>query len=104
MEKMNLGDASDAVSSMQVLRSILTEELDEVENCIRELAQSPLGKSEHGASEMQAYAIARAALYSGLASVNEVLGWVHLMAAKDAEGNMAEVVKSLPTVPMFVIH
>jgi len=104
MEKMNLGDASDAVSSMQALRLILTEELDEVEACIRELAQSPLSTSEQGASEMRVYFIARAALYSGLANINEVLGWVHLMAAKDAEGNVAEVVKSLPTVPVFVIH
>jgi len=104
MEKMNLGDASDAVSSMQALRSILNEELDEVETCICELAQSPASTSEHGSSEMQVYLIARAALYSGLANINEVLGWVHLMAAKDAEGNVAEVVKSLPTIPAFVIH
>jgi hypothetical protein len=104
MEKMDLVDTTDAVSSMQALRAALTEELDDVESRIQELAQSSSATSESGISEMQVYYVARAALYGGLASINEVLGWVHLMAAKDAEGNVAEVVKSLPTVPVFSIH
>ncbi|HJW57475.1 MAG TPA: hypothetical protein VJ577_19605 [Burkholderiaceae bacterium] len=104
MKRMDLGDASDAVSSMQVLREELTEDLDDIENRIHELAQSPLATSDSGISDMQVYCIARAALYSGLASINEVLGWVRLMAEKDSEGNMAEVVKSLPTVAVFSIH
>jgi hypothetical protein len=104
MEKMDLCHASDAVSSMQALRVGLTEELDDMENRIHELAQSPLATSDCGISEMHVYYVARAALYSGLASINEVLGWVHLMAAQDSEGNVAEVVKSLPTVPVFSIH
>jgi hypothetical protein len=53
---------------------------------------------------MKVYCVARAALYSGLASINEVLGWVHLMAEKDAEGNVSEAVKMLPTVAVFSIH
>jgi len=104
MKKLDLGDASDAVSSMQALRAVMTEDLDDIENHIYELAQSSLATSEDAIGEMQVYYVARAALYSGLASINEVLGWVHLVAAKDAEGNVAEVVKSLPTVPVFSIH
>jgi hypothetical protein len=104
MEKMDLCDASDAVTSMQALRIGLTEELDDIETRIHELAQSPLVNSDSGISDMQVYYVARAALYSGLASINEVLGWVRLMAAQDSEGNVAEVVKSLPTVPVFSIH
>jgi hypothetical protein len=104
MEKLDLCDASDAVSSMQTLRTGLTEELDDIENRIHELAQSPLATSDSGSSEMQVYYVARAALYSGLASINEVLGWVRLMAGQDSEGNVAEVVRSLPTVPVFSIH
>jgi hypothetical protein len=104
MERIDLCDASDAVSSMQALRMGLTEDLDDIENRIHELAQSPLATSDSGISEMQVYYVARAALYSGLASINEVLGWVRLMAVKDTEGNVAEVVKSLPTVPVFSIH
>jgi len=104
MEKMDLCDASDAVSSMQSSRIGLTKELDDIENRIHRLAQSPLAISDRGISEMQVYYVARAALYSGLASINEVLGWVRLMAAQDSEGNVAEVVKSLPTVPVFSIH
>lgn len=104
MERMDLCDASDAVSSMQALRHGLTEDLDDIENRIHALAQSPLATSESGIIEIQVYYVARAALYSGLASINEVLGWVRLMAAKDPEGNVADVVKSLPTVPVFSIH
>jgi hypothetical protein len=104
MEKMDLCDISDAVSSMQALRAGLTEELDDIENRMHELAQSSSAISDSGISEMQIYHVARAALYSGLASINEVLGWVRLMAAHDSEGNVAEVVKSLPTVPVFSIH
>lgn len=104
MERMDLCDATDAVSSMQALRDELSEELDDIQKRIHELAQSPLAKSDVGISDMHVYCVARAALYSGLASINEVLGWVRLMAAKDAEGNVSEVVKSLPTVPVFSIH
>jgi hypothetical protein len=104
METMDLCDASDAVSGMQALRMELTGELDEIENRIHELAQSSLATTDSGISDMQVYCVARAALYSGLASINEVLGWVRMMATKNAEGNVAEVVKSLPTVPVFSIH
>jgi len=104
MERMYLRDASDAVSSMQALRVELTEDLDDIENRMHELAQSPMATSESGNNDMRVYWAARAALYSGLASINEVLGWVRLMAAKNTEGNVAEVVKSLPTVAVFSIH
>jgi hypothetical protein len=104
MERMDLCETSDAVSSMQTLRALLTEDLDDIENRIHELAQSPLASSDSAISEMQVYHVARAALYSGLAGINEVLGWVRMMAAKDSDGNIAEVVKSLPTVPIFSIH
>lgn len=107
MERIDLCDASDAVSSMQALREALTTDLGDIEDRIQELAQSSLASSDSddsGISDMQVYCVARAALYSGLASINEVLGWVRLMTAKDSAGNTVEVVKSLPTVPVFSIH
>lgn len=104
MEKMDLCDASNAVSGMQALRTEMTDDLDDIENRIRELAQSPLASSVCGIDEMRVYCVAHAALYSGLASINEVLGWVRLLTKKDSEGNVAEVVKSLPTVAVFSIH
>ncbi len=104
MENMNLSDVSDAVSGMQALRDGLTAELDEIEDRINELAHSSLATSSSGMGDLRVYHVARAALYSGLASINEVLGWVRLMAAKDSDGNMATVVKSLPTVPVVSLH
>jgi hypothetical protein len=104
MEIMDLCDASNAVSSMQALRIALTDDLDDIESRIHELAQSPAATSDSGMSEMQIYCAARAALYSGLASINEVLGWVRLITAKDSEGNAAAIVESLPTMPVFSIH
>jgi len=101
---MDLCEASDAVSSMQALRVELTEELDDIENSIHEIAQSSVACTDSGTNDLQVYWVARAALYSALASINEVLGWVRLMAEKSIEGNVAEVVKSLPTVAVFSIH
>jgi hypothetical protein len=97
-------EAGDAVSSMQALYSALTEDLDDIENRMHELEQSSLATSASGIDEMKVFHVARAALYSGLASINEVLGWVRLMAEKDSEGEIAEVVKSLPTVSAFSFH
>ncbi len=104
MENLSLDVASDAVSSMEALRDALAAELDDVENQIFELAQSNLAKSDDVLNDLRVYHVARAALYSGLASINEVLGWVRLMAAKDSDGNTAELVKSLPSVPVFSVH
>ena len=104
MENLNLGVASDAVSSMEILRDALTAELDDVENQIYELAQSSSAESDEVLNDLRVYHVARSALFSGLASINEVLGWVRLMAEKDSDGNTAEVVKSLPSVPVFSLH
>ncbi|NEX63135.1 hypothetical protein [Noviherbaspirillum galbum] len=104
MAKLNICEASDAVTSMQALRNVLREDLDDIERRIHELAQSGLATSEVGVSEMNIYCIARAALYSGLAGINEVLGWVHLMADKDSDGNAPEIVRSFHTVPAASIH
>jgi hypothetical protein len=104
METIEVCDAGDAVSSMQALRSAMTVDLDDIEQRIESLSSSPWTDSESAIEEMKVYCVARAALYSGLASINEVLGWVHLMAEKDAEGNVSEAVKMLPTVAVFSIH
>lgn len=104
MERMSVGSASNAVSSMQALRASLAEDLEDIEHRIHELAQSPAIASEDSMREMQVYYVARAALYSGLESINEVLGWVRLMAPSDAEGNAPAVVRDLPTVAVFSIH
>ncbi|HEV7930687.1 MAG TPA: hypothetical protein VGP12_11225 [Nitrosospira sp.] len=104
MAKIDIFNASDAVSSMRTLRSALTEDLDDIENRIHELKQSASATSDITVGEIKVYSVARAALYSALASINEVLGWVHLTAEKDSEGNVAEVVRSLPTVPGFSVH
>lgn len=104
MENMKLGDISDAVSSMQTLRESLTAELDQIEDRIHELEEWPLATTTNVISDLRVYHVTRAALYSGLASINEVLGWVRMMAVTDAEGNTADAVKSLPIVPVFSLH
>src|SRR5437762_931498 len=104
MVKIGLEDAGDAVSSMQSLRLAMTADLDDIESRIEALADSPLADSETGIDEMAVYYVMRASLYSGLASINEVLGWVQLMTEKDSEGNLSDTVKSLPSVPVFSIH
>lgn len=104
MQKINIDDADAAMSSMQSLRSAMTLELEDIEERMETLAALPAADSESGIEEMAVYGVTRAALYSGLASINEVLGWVHLMTEKDAEGNISEAVKALPTLQVFSIH
>lgn len=104
MAKMDITHAVDAVSSMRALRIAMTNDLDDIENSIYDLAQSGHAESATGTEELKVYCVARAALYSGLASINEVMGWIHLMAEKDPEGNSAEILQSLPTVPIPSIN
>jgi hypothetical protein len=89
---------------MHALRESLTAELDDIEDRIHELAHSPGATTASVLNDLSVYYVARAALYSGLASINEVLGWVRLMAATDSEGNTVDLVKSLPTVPVFSLE
>lgn len=104
MAKMDIGNAVDAVSSLRALRVVLTDDLDDIENSIYDLGQSGRADSDSGMGELKVYCVARAALYSGLASINEVLGWVHLMAEKDPEGNAADLLQSLPIVTVPSIN
>lgn len=104
MEKILIRDADAAMSSMQALHSAMTLDLDDIEQRMALLADSAAASSASGIDEMSVYYVARAALYSGLASINEILGWVHLMTEKDSEGNVREEVRSLPIVPVSSIH
>jgi len=104
MEKIHISDADAAMSGMQALHSAMTLELGDIEQRMAALAESPSAWSASGIEDMSVYDVTRAALYSGLASINEILGWVHLMTEKDSEGNVAEAIKRLPTVPVFSIH
>lgn len=102
---INTSEAKDAVSSMKALQSALVEELEDIKIRIDELAEEGLSSSpEEADAEAQVHYVARAALYSALASINEVLGWVHLMAERDSNGDVAEIIRSLPVVPVFSIH
>ena len=105
MGSINNSEAEDAVSSMKALQSVLTEELEDIESRIGELTEDDLALSPGEADEeVKICCVARAALFSALASINEVLGWVHLMAERDSNGNVAEVIRALPIVPAFSIH
>jgi hypothetical protein len=105
METIAICEADAAMSSMQALHSAMTLELGTIEQRIEALAASA-ASAEYvaGNEEMSVYDVTRAALYSGLASINEILGWVQLLTEKDPEGNVFESVKALPTVTVFSIH
>jgi len=104
MQKININDADAAMSSMQSLHSAMTLELEDIEERMETLAGLPSADSTAGIEEMVLYGVTRAALYSGLASINEILGWVHLMTEKDSEGDIHEAVKALPALQVFSIH
>jgi hypothetical protein len=98
MGNLSVRDTDDAVSSIIALQEILWVDLHDVENNLRRMERASIAGAAAGADEAVVYRTARTALLSGLASINEVLGWVHLMAEKDPEGNDLDCVRSLPNV------
>lgn len=93
---LSVTDTDDAVSGVNALREVLADDLLDVEGRLHELEHSTTPMSASRKEEMLVYRTARTALLSGLASVDEVLAWVHLVAEKDADGNELESVLSLP--------
>jgi hypothetical protein len=105
MGSINNSEAEEAVSGMKALQSALTEELEDIESRIDALGDDSLCLSpDETEEEVKICYVARAALFSALAGINEVLGWVHLMAERDSNGNVADVITALPIVPVFSIH
>lgn len=99
MATLKIQHAVDAVSGMQALHDVLSEDLSQIEAGIEELASTRSGKKA-GSEELDTYLQIRAALHGGIASVNDVLGWVRLMTEKDIHGDEYRTVGSLPNVPV----
>jgi hypothetical protein len=95
---LSVSDTDDSVAGMTALREVLTEDLLDVESRLHELEYSGTPMTDSKKDEMLVYQTARTALLSGLVSIDEVLGWVHLVAEKDADGNELESVLSLPSL------
>lgn len=101
---LSVRDTDDAVSSMMALRNVLSADLADVERLMHRPLQIPTEDDEseedaiEGQEPLEVYQRARSALLSGIASIDEVLAWVHLVAAKDPEGNELDCVRTLPFV------
>ncbi len=95
MGTLHARDVDDAVSSMRVLEETLYEDLDYVEMSLSALAAAPRQDSDD-IEEVHVLRVTRAALLSGLQSIHEVLQWVKIKAATDAEGNELEILRKLP--------
>ena len=98
MERMRIQDTDDAVSGVMALRQVLSSELGTIERLIRRADRTPAAGNEEAQELMDTYDRVRTSLLSGLASVDEVLGWVHMLAEKDSDGNELECVRTLPYV------
>ena|SRR6478672_6367898 len=98
MERMRIQDTDDAVSGVMALRQVLSSELGTIERLIRRADKTPAAGNEEAQELMDTYDRVRTSLLSGLASVDEVLGWVHMLAEKDSDGNELECVRTLPYV------
>ncbi|MEN3295575.1 MAG: hypothetical protein V7642_4828 [Burkholderiales bacterium] len=99
MEKMSIHDTDDAVTSVTALREVLSAELTAIERLVQKVDHSS-AKNNAGQPDdlIETYRRVRTSLLSGLASVDEVLGWVRVLAPKDADGNEMDSVRSLPRV------
>lgn len=105
MEKMRVNDTDDAVSGVLALREILCSELVIVERLINRTDQT-LAREKNDETEqiLETYERVRTGLLSGLASVDEVLGWVRMLAPTDPDGNELDCVRSLPHVNVLPKH
>lgn len=98
---LSIRQTDDAVSGVSALREVLADDLQDVEYRLEELNRSLTPMTAGKREEMLVYQTARTALLSGLASIDEVLGWVHLVAEKDADGNEVDSVLSLPNLSVM---
>jgi hypothetical protein len=97
MERMTVHDTDDAVTSVTALREVLYAELSTIERMVRKVTNSPDAADRGDTDEIiETYQSLRTSLLSGIASVDEVLGWVRVLAPKDPEGNELDCVRSLP--------
>lgn len=103
MATLKIENAVDAVTGMQALHDVLLNELSHIEDCIQELdAAKPAvaGSSDDHDTHLRA----RAALYGGIASINDVLGWVRLMTERDLNGDEFRALWPLPNVPVSAMN
>ncbi|TFW20808.1 hypothetical protein E4L96_09920 [Massilia arenosa] len=101
MTRIALEAAADALAGLNALRSAMTDDLEDVESY---LDQADAPRDPAAEADLAVYHVMRASLYSGLACINEVLGWVKLLADSAPEGEFSETLKALPPVPVFSIH
>lgn len=102
MATLKIQHAVDAVSSMQALHDALSEDLSHIEDRIRELDSVSSASTE--SEELNTHLRVRSALYGGMASINDVLGWVRLMTEKDINGEEYRTMWPLPTVPVTAMN
>jgi hypothetical protein len=103
MERMTVHDTDDAVTSVTALREVLYAELSTIERMVQKVTTSPEDASRADTEEIiETYQRLRTSLLSGIASVDEVLGWVRVLAPKDPEGNELDCVRSLPYMSSVV--
>jgi hypothetical protein len=102
MEKMSIHDTDDAVTSVTALREVLSAELTSIERMVQRVDRTSMNSNGEEDNLMESYSRIRTSLLSGLASVDEVLGWVRVLAPKDADGNEMDCVRSLPYVKNVV--
>lgn len=97
MQWMQAAQVEETINGLARLRSILANELDAVDGLMRALDASLCAQAGVDAGKMmQTYGTARANIRCGLASIDEVLGWIHLVAEPGADGRELECVKELP--------
>ncbi|MGO4477431.1 hypothetical protein AB4Z32_14380 [Massilia sp. 2TAF26] len=97
-------DTDDAVAALHALHSALADDLEELEARISALDPSLAAVALQERHQMANLVEARTALYSGLASIEEVLGWVQWKTEEDPEGDVAVAMQPLPTLRGYSVH
>lgn len=105
---MNNGDhyEMDAVlAALDALHSALTDDLEDLEARIRMEDHSiMIAAPVEDTPRMTEYHEARTALHSALASIAEVLAWIHWKSEDEPDGELAVAHLPRPTSGGYLIH
>src|SRR3569832_644422 len=96
MEMLHVRDNGDVVSGLMALRKLLSIELVNVEKLTKEknayMMVDPLNESNISIEECQQ---ARTGLLSTQTSIDELFGWVHLLAERESQADEMEYAQPL---------
>lgn len=104
MNELENSDTDAVIAVLQALQEEMTADLADMERRLGAVPDPAQASPPQPGTELDELRTARVALYSGLASIREVLGWIEWITEKDPEEETSVAAQPLPTSLGFPIH